>query len=211
MEGNLTGIGVGPGDPEFLILKAVRAITESDILILPGRSRDDCYAYQIVQKALPEVIEKEFMLADFPMTKDKEVLKAAWEKTAEEICRLAEQRGKKAEMISGVPSFCSAAARLGISLGDGDEQIHIIPGSYGVEETMALSGTRIYMKSGKKLQHVKKVLEEETACREKNGEELQIYAVADCGLENEMVMHGLEEWPEKLPYLTIVIVKVRKI
>lgn len=238
MEGKLTGIGVGPGDPELLTLKAVRAITESDILILPGRSRDDCYAYRIVQKALPEVAEKEFMLADFPMTKNKEVLKAAWEKTAEEICRLidegkkvsfltigdpsiyatyhyihrlTEQRGKKAEMISGVPSFCSAAARLGISLGDGEEQIHIIPGSYGVEETTAFSGTRIYMKSGRELQHVKKVLKEEAACREKNGEELQVYAVADCGLENEMVMRGLEEWPEKLPYLTIVIVKVRKI
>ncbi|WP_337538050.1 hypothetical protein [Suilimivivens sp.] len=40
--------------------------------------------------------EKEFMLADFPMTKNKEELKAAWEKTAEEICRLAEQRGTSA-------------------------------------------------------------------------------------------------------------------
>ena len=96
MEGKLTGIGVGPGDPELLTLKAVRAITESDILILPGRSRDGCYAYRIVQKALPEVAEKEFMLADFPMMKDKEVLKAAWEKTAEEICRLTEQRGTAA-------------------------------------------------------------------------------------------------------------------
>ena len=80
-----------------------------------------------------------------------------------------------------------------------------------MEETTALSGTRIYMKSGGELQHVKKVLKEEAACREKNGEELQVYAVADCGLENEMVMCGLEEWPEKLSYLTIVIVKVRKI
>lgn len=80
-----------------------------------------------------------------------------------------------------------------------------------MEETTVLSGTRIYMKSGGEMQHVKKVLKEEAACREKNGEELQVYAVADCGFENEMVMHGLEEWPEKLPHLTIVIVKVRKI
>lgn len=80
-----------------------------------------------------------------------------------------------------------------------------------MEETTALSGTRIYMKSGRELQHVKKVLKKEAACLEKNGEELQVHAVADCGLENEMVMRGLEEWPEKLPYLTIVIVKVRKI
>ena len=61
------------------------------------------------------------------------------------------------------------------------------------------------------LDKLKKVLKEEAAYREKNGEELQVYAVTDCGLENEMVMRGLEEWPEKLPYLTIVIVKVRKI
>ena len=40
--------------------------------------------------------EKEFMLADFSMTKNKGELKAAWEKTAEEICRLAEQRGTAA-------------------------------------------------------------------------------------------------------------------
>lgn len=103
MEGKLTGIGVGPGDPELLTLKAVRAITESDILILPGRSRDDCYAYRIVQKALPEVAEKEFMLADFPMMKDKEVLKAAWEKTAEEICRLIDAGKKVAFLTIGDP------------------------------------------------------------------------------------------------------------
>lgn len=40
--------------------------------------------------------EKKFTLADFPMMKNKEVLKAAWEKTAEEICRLTEQRGTAA-------------------------------------------------------------------------------------------------------------------
>lgn len=69
--------------------------------------------------------------------------------------------GGNVKMISGVPSFCAAAASLGISLGDNRDEIHVIPGSYEVEETMALSGTRVYMKSGKSLAHLKALLEEQ--------------------------------------------------
>lgn len=58
--------------------------------------------------------------------------------------------GGNVKMISGVPSFCAAAASLGISLGDNRDEIHVIPGSYEVEETMALSGTRVYMEIRKK-------------------------------------------------------------
>lgn len=42
------------------------------------------------------------------------------------------QAGFTAVMISGVPSFCAAAARLGISLGEMMDEIHIIPASYDV-------------------------------------------------------------------------------
>lgn len=31
-KGKLTGVGVGPGDPELLTLKAVRKIRESDVV-----------------------------------------------------------------------------------------------------------------------------------------------------------------------------------
>ena len=31
-KGKLTGVGVGPGDPELLTLKAVRRIRESDVV-----------------------------------------------------------------------------------------------------------------------------------------------------------------------------------
>ena len=41
--------------------------------------------------------------------------------------------GYEAEIVPGVPSFCAAAARLGQSLGEGAEMIHIVPSSHGVE------------------------------------------------------------------------------
>ncbi len=38
--------------------------------------------------------------------------------------------GYEAEIVSGVTSFCAAAARLSVSLGDGSTPIHILPGSF---------------------------------------------------------------------------------
>ena len=36
MSGKLYGLGIGPGDPELLTLKAVRLIRENQVIALPG-------------------------------------------------------------------------------------------------------------------------------------------------------------------------------
>ena len=38
MSGKLFGLGVGPGDPELLTIKALRLIKESDVIAVPGLS-----------------------------------------------------------------------------------------------------------------------------------------------------------------------------
>ena len=58
--------------------------------------------------------------------------------------------GYRTSIVSGVPSFCAAAAKLGVSLGEKQEQIHIIPASYDVEAAMQLPGTKIPHESRKK-------------------------------------------------------------
>lgn len=35
MQGKIYGIGVGPGDPELMTLKAVRLIREADVIAIP--------------------------------------------------------------------------------------------------------------------------------------------------------------------------------
>lgn len=181
MEGRLIGVGVGPGDPELLTLAAVRAIRESDCILLPNEKKEECYAYKIVRQVVPEIEEKEICPMQFPMTKDADVLRAAQDRCFAEVqARMRQGKtlvfltigdpsvystyhyihrrvlaaGMPASMISGVPSFCAVAARLGISLADQGEEIHIIPGSYAVEDTADYDGTRIYMKSGKKLEQL---------------------------------------------------------
>ena len=159
MNGILCGIGVGPGDPELLTLKAVRKIKESDIILLPAATRESCHSYGIARLAVPEIDEKEIICRNFPMTRDTAALDAAHDAIAEEVLGWMRQgkkvafltigdptvystftyiasrirvAGGQTETISGIPSFCAAAARLGISLGDREEQIRIIPGSAAV-------------------------------------------------------------------------------
>ena len=48
MKGTLYGVGVGPGDPELMTLKAVRMIRENEIIAVPGadvKTRSDAEHY----------------------------------------------------------------------------------------------------------------------------------------------------------------------
>ena len=250
--GVLYGIGVGPGDPELMTLKAINTIKACDIIAIPAVSKEECYAYSIVQAVLPEIEKKQIMCTPFPMIKDKEKLAISHNKIYSDIVskllagknvamltigdpsvystymyihKRVIQAGFTAVMISGVPSFCAAAARLGISLGEMRGEIHIIPASYDVRDTMGYGGTCVYMKSGKKLAELIEVLrttdgsdvkidEEADMClsdvNSKGGirkKKMTVYGVTNCGMESERVYRGLDELTEAKGYLTIVIVK----
>ena len=47
MRGILYGVGVGPGDPELMTLKAVRMIRENEVIAVPGAEAKETVAYQI--------------------------------------------------------------------------------------------------------------------------------------------------------------------
>ncbi len=230
MTGEFIGIGVGPGDPELLTIKAVKTLQRCDLLALPVKDKEQCYAYQIAVQAVPQICDKPCICLDFPMSKDISVLDAKMKENAKEIIswlnkdmriafltigdptvyatyhyvhRIISEQGYQAQIISGIPSFLAVAARLGISLADREEQIHVIPGSYDIEDAKTYPGTRIYMKSGKKLQYLKEGLQREVM----EGKQLEVYVVSNCGMDSEKVMAGLDAWEEELPYLTTVLVK----
>lgn len=234
--GVLYGIGVGPGDPGLMTLKAINTIKACDIIAIPAVSKEECYAYGIVQAVLPEIEKKHIMCTPFPMIKDKEKLTVSHNKIYCDIVSELEdgknvamltigdpsvystymyihkrvmQAGFTAVMISGVPSFCAAAARLGISLGEMMDEIHIIPASYDVRATVGYGGTCVYMKSGKKLAELIEVLRTASNGGADTDEEadMTVYGVTNCGMESERVYRGLNELTEAKGYLTIVIVK----
>lgn len=228
MTGKLYGIGVGPGDPELLTLKAVRLIKECGVIVVPGEDYRNSVAYKIAAGAVPELEQKEVCGITAPMTKDKAVLEENYKKAADRVTawldegidvailnlgdvtiystclyiyKLVKAAGYPAELVSGIPSFCAVAARLGMGLVERSEQLHVLPASYQIEEGLKLSGTKVLMKSGSQIGKVKEQIKELG---------MEAVMVENCGMENEKIYAGTDEIDENAGYYSLMIVKERK-
>ena len=219
------GVGVGPGDPELLTLKAVRIIEECDVLAVPGKTKEESVAYGIALAAVPGIIQKETICIHMPMTKDEKKLKESHENGAAQIIRLLEQgrsvafltlgdptiystylylqklvqeAGFETEIISGIASFLAAGAALNTGLVEKEQQLHIIPSSYETRDALDLPGTKVLMKAGKKMPLVKEAVARMDA---------DVYMVENCGMTGERICRGADEIPEDAGYYSLIILK----
>lgn len=156
MMGKFYGIGVGPGDPDLLTIKAKKILDGVDIILAPEtKDGKGSTALNIAKEHLNkevEIIEKKF-----PMTYDLEVLNNSYDKIADFVKELVDEgkrvafltlgdpmvystyiylfkrlKSKKVEMetIPGITSFCAIASKVGIPLGENEETIAIVPSVY---------------------------------------------------------------------------------
>ena len=44
------------------------------------------------------------------------------------------------QIVPGIPSFCAAAARMDIPLVENRQELHVLPASYHIEESLDLPG-----------------------------------------------------------------------
>lgn len=100
----LVGLGLGPGDPELLTLRAVRLLESADAVFVPGRVA----AALVAPWRNAEVLE-------FPMTEDEDAIHACMERNADRI--VAEEQSDDGERlvvlgILGDPNFYSTFSRL---------------------------------------------------------------------------------------------------
>ena len=225
MKGTAYCVGVGPGDPELLTLKAVRLIKENDIIAVPGRDARDSAAYKIAEQALPELAQKELVPVHMPMLKDKEKLEAEHRRGAELLktyldqgknvvyltlgdptiyCtfsylqRILEAEGYPVILVSGVPSFCAAAARLNLPLAEWDETLRIVPALHQIGGSLDEDGTYVLMKSASHMKEVKELIRS-------SGREAA--AVIGCGMDSERMCRSVDEIPDDAGYFSLVISK----
>lgn len=180
MQGKLYGLGVGPGDPELLTLKALRLIQENEVIAVPGNDIKASVAYQIVKGVYDGLDSKTLIPVAMPMTKEKAVLEANHKKAADDVEDYLRQgknvvfltlgdptvystylyvhkrileRGYEAEIVSGITSFCAVAARLNMGLVEMAEPLHVIPATYKaqeMDEILKMPGTKVLMKTDRK-------------------------------------------------------------
>ncbi len=225
MKGIAYGVGVGPGDPEYMTLKAIRLIRENEVIAVPGKTAKESVAYRIAVQAVPELAEKELVAIHMPMVKDRSLIDAEHRKGAERLkgyldqgrnvvfltlgdptvyCTFSylqhylEADGYPVELVSGIPSFCAAAARLGLPLAEWDEPIHIIPAVHKTDDRLEQDGSYVLMKSASHMKEVKELLK--TSGR-------NAYAVVNCGMENETVFRSADEIPDDAGYFSLIIAK----
>ncbi|MGD9371994.1 MAG: SAM-dependent methyltransferase, partial [Desulfobacterales bacterium] len=82
--GTLYGIGVGPGDPELITLKAVKILNQVDIIYAAASAKNNhSLAVNIAKAHIPGSIAVRML--KFPMTRDKSKTRKAWKDHAQLI------------------------------------------------------------------------------------------------------------------------------
>ena len=223
MTGTLYGVGTGPGDPELLTIKALKIIKQSDIIAIPSEDEKSCLSFRTVKGIYPEIEDKRLLKLPFPMTKDAAALRRQHEENAAKVQtfldkgqtvafltigdpsiystygylhRILTKRGYEARIISGIPSFCAAAASLGEILCEGSETLEILPASYDLKAALRSSGTKVLMKPKRRFSSVLRALKE-------SGRSASM--VENCGLGEEHIFRKLEDFPQDSGYFSIIL------
>ncbi len=165
--GTLYGVGVGPGDPELITVKAQRILKGVPVLCVP-KSREDGESYVLgFVTHLIDPERQQLIELVFPMTRDRSVLEQHWKAALERVLvplrngldvafvtegdpsiystfmhlhGLIEESHSEipVKVIPGVSSINGSAAAAGIPLVDGAERLAVLPAVYEGDDLEAV-------------------------------------------------------------------------
>ena len=230
MIGIFYGIGVGPGDPELLTMKAINAIKKVDVLIAPTtEKKEGSVALSIARPYLKESVEIIYQV--FPMVKGFANDPGAWENNKSEILellrsgknvafltlgdpmfystyiyvyRLLEHENIKICTIPGVPAFAAIASQIGTPIVEGDDVLAIIPATANpdkIQNALAVADNVVMMKVYRNFSDVANQLSV-------HGLAKNAVLVSRAGLEGEQVIDDImAHRGEKLNYLSTILTR----
>ena len=213
--GGLTAIGVGPGDPDLLTVKAVNAIHNADIIMCPASKEDrPSIALSVVSPVIDKAKNQEIIKLIFPMTKDRDVLEQTWKKNAEIMARTV-LSGKNVvyltvgdpylystwiymhrnleenhpdmniSVIPGIVSMFTFASKVGVSIAEGAEKVAIIPSCYDLSSVKEIAKNSEVMVFLKDGRYFDQVID---VLKESGFPDDSIFAIGqDLGTEKEII------------------------
>jgi precorrin-2/cobalt-factor-2 C20-methyltransferase len=233
--GTLYGIGVGPGDPDLLTIKAVKIIKSVDIVFAASSIRNKHSL--AVEIARPHMSEKtDVRMLSFQMSNNEAEREKLWEQNAKIIIselqdgqsvafltlgdsmtystygyllKIINQKASHINIISvpGITSYQAAAARINTPLVEGDESLLITSGARGGDELRkcAASADNVVL-----LKAYKNMADINSALKDTHLLENSI-GISKCGRKDEKIIRDVREFEKRKPdYWTLVIAKKTK-
>lgn len=186
MSGVLYGVGLGPGDPDLMTLRAHRLIARAKVVAYPALAGGESLARSIAAGVIPA--EAREIVMDVPMTTDRAPAQAAYDAGAAQIAEalaagqdvvcLCEgdpffygsfmylfarlRRRYRVEVVPGVTSVTGCAARAGMPLAARNERLTVLPGPLPEAELRArIEGAEsvAIMKVGRHLPKIRGVID----------------------------------------------------
>jgi len=136
MSGTLTLVGVGPGDPELLTLKAVNAIGAADIVVYPQKPDEASLALSIGEAHISANAIR--LPIDVPMKVEREPAQMAYDQIGKTISDLLAAGKSVAYLCEGDPLFYGSAMYLLERMPTAN--IAIIPGITSLTATASVVG-----------------------------------------------------------------------
>lgn len=221
--GTLFGVGVGPGDPGLVTLKAVEVIRQVPTVAFPvNKEGASSRAFDAVADHLLETTTRLPLL--MPMTRDRQVLDAAHDAAVEAVIAaaadgndvaclalgdplfystfgyLAERFPGTVEVVGGVSAISAMAAALGQPLADGDTPMVVVTGKAhdALESALNMDASIVIIKpralSGESLDLL-----------DRHGVWDRARAAVELGASEERVISQLDrETAAALPYFAIL-------
>lgn len=224
MTGRLIGVGLGPGDPDLITLKAARAIQGATTIAYPSLAGGDSFARAIASDLIPRNATE--IRIDVPMTVAREPAQAAYDIGASNIAAVLETGEDVVVLCEGDPFFYGSFMYLHARLAPKFD-VNVIPGVTSVTACAAVSGRPLVARN-ERLTVLPGPLEEgELRERIKGAEAVAIMKVGrhlpkiravidDLGLTGsatyveraslpEQVVLPLAQAPETAPYFSMIL------
>ncbi len=134
MSGTLIGVGVGPGDPELMTLKAARILAAAKVVAYPSANGGDSRALRIAADHInPDAAHIDFAL---PMRVDRDPAQSAYDKAADQMAEHLAAGQDVVVLCEGDPLFFGSFMYLAARLNDRFET-HVVPGITSVTAASA--------------------------------------------------------------------------
>ena len=230
--GHFYAVGIGPGSPDLLTLRAVHLVELCDTIISPqAKGSAKSLALEAVR---PFLNKQEILVNNYPMERNEQKTRERWQSFAEDVAKRCASGESVVQITLGDPLIFATSSYLlqGLTELMPTAKIHVVPGISAFQtaasrlaETLTLQEDRLTLMSATDLDAVEKALGQcETLVLYKAGtgiealmdllrqhkllDRARLVSCCEQG-DHELLVDDLSCWQvQPLNYMTTMIVKI---